>query len=516
VLGQDTVLHNHPRPEPESTHIAEELNLPVPIRMRAFESRVFKGGIYDHSEASTDHWADEDSNLKSLTVWAPDWPKKGAAQPIPHTQVIPADLSDWSYRAPQGFIAVDPVRGRMVFPSSQLPKKGVKVHYHYAFSADLGGGEYRRTLTHPLDYKLYRVGEEEDFTNLRAALDAWMSEREDHPTAVIEVQESSVYTEPLNLELKAGENLQIRAASGARPVLRLLDYVADRPDAFSIHGARGSRFTLDGFLVTGRGLKVYGPDLNTDSESTSSDGDLCDLRIRHCTLVPGWGLHCDCEPKHPSEPSIELINTRARLKVQHSILGAIHVVADEVQTEPAPIEISDSILDATSEDRMALGAQNLPAAFARLSIWRSTIFGQVLVHALEMAENCIFTSLVKVVRRQVGCVRYCYVPAGSRTPRRHRCQPDQVIQALGSAADDEAKMQARQRVLPLFTSTRYGDAAYAQLSDLCAEEITRGADDESEMGVFHDLFQPQRAANLRARLDEFTPAGMETGIFYAT
>jgi len=41
-----------------------------------------------------------------------------------------------------------------------------------------------------------------------------------------------------------------------------------------------------------------------------------------------------------------------------------------------------------------------------------------------------------------------------------------------------------------------------------------GLDDESELGVFHDLFQPQRAANLRARLDEHTPAGMDAGIVY--
>jgi hypothetical protein len=54
------------------------------------------------------------------------------------------------------------------------------------------------------------------------------------------------------------------------------------------------------------------------------------------------------------------------------------------------------------------------------------------------------------------------------------------------------------------------------LAATCAEEITRGADDESEMGVFHDLHQPQRAANLRARLDEYTPAGMEACIIYAS
>jgi len=47
-------------------------------------------------------------------------------------------------------------------------------------------------------------------------------------------------------------------------------------------------------------------------------------------------------------------------------------------------------------------------------------------------------------------------------------------------------------------------------------EIKRGADDESEMGVFHDLFQPQREANLRARLEEYTPAGIDAGVIFVT
>jgi hypothetical protein len=36
------------------------------------------------------------------------------------------------------------------------------------------------------------------------------------------------------------------------------------------------------------------------------------------------------------------------------------------------------------------------------------------------------------------------------------------------------------------------------------------------MGVFHNLYQPQRAANLRARLDEFAPIDAEIGIIYAS
>jgi hypothetical protein len=35
------------------------------------------------------------------------------------------------------------------------------------------------------------------------------------------------------------------------------------------------------------------------------------------------------------------------------------------------------------------------------------------------------------------------------------------------------------------------------------------------LGVFHDLFQPQREANLRTRLDEFTPAGINAGVVLA-
>ena len=67
---------------------------------------------------------------------------------------------------------------------------------------------------------------------------------------------------------------------------------------------------------------------------------------------------------------------------------------------------------------------------------------------------------------------------------------------------------------PRFDSLRYGEPDIAQLADDCAEEIRRGADDDSEMGVFHDLFNPQRLANLRARLAEYTPAGMEAGVLF--
>jgi hypothetical protein len=36
------------------------------------------------------------------------------------------------------------------------------------------------------------------------------------------------------------------------------------------------------------------------------------------------------------------------------------------------------------------------------------------------------------------------------------------------------------------------------------------------MGAFHDLYQPQREANLLERLEEFVPAAMDAGVIFAT
>jgi hypothetical protein len=46
--------------------------------------------------------------------------------------------------------------------------------------------------------------------------------------------------------------------------------------------------------------------------------------------------------------------------------------------------------------------------------------------------------------------------------------------------------------------------------------VRRGADDESEMGAFHHLFQPQRETNVRIRLDEYLRFGLEAGVFFET
>jgi hypothetical protein len=137
----------------------------------------------------------------------------------------------------------------------------------------------------------------------------------------------------------------------------------------------------------------------------------------------------------------------------------------------------------------------------------------VHVEALPLASETIFTKLVTTDRLQSGCVRFSYLPFGSRAPRIYRCQPQLATDATTDPLEQET---LRARLRPDFTSKRYGDSGYAQLSAACPGEIRTGAEDGSEMGAFSGLAQPQREANLRIRLDEYLPAGREGGLIYVT
>ena len=69
---------------------------------------------------------------------------------------------------------------------------------------------------------------------------------------------------------------------------------------------------------------------------------------------------------------------------------------------------------------------------------------------------------------------------------------------------------------PACTAPRYGPPAYGQLSAACPPQITTGAGDGAEMGVFNSLQGAVREANLRTALTEHLRFGLEAGIFYVT
>jgi hypothetical protein len=338
----------------------------------------------------------------------------------------------------------------------------------------------------------------------------------DKKNVVIEITDSRLYEEKLSIKVPEGVRVQLRAANRKRPVLQIPDRVSKR-DAFRVELGKQSHFTLDGLLIGGRAVHIRG---------VGDDSCPPTVVIKHCTLVPGWAIDAHCRPSDADEPSLELRDSSAHVRIEHSILGSIEVSQNEALTDPVPISISDSVVDATGRKLDAIsGTSGCSFAFATLDIARTTVIGHTHAHAIRLAEDSIFYGHVEVARRQIGCVRFCYVPPKSRTPRRYECQPDLVVGKAAKAAEDEQKSKEEKdaaeeaearRVEPRFNSTRYGLPVYCQLSLDCAPEITAGAADDSEMGLFHDLFQPQRAANLRVRFNEHVPASADVHIDFAS
>ncbi|MEH2002845.1 MAG: hypothetical protein V7L00_29645 [Nostoc sp.] len=347
-------------------------------------------------------------------------------------------------------------------------------------------------------YTLYKVGQNSgEYHRINDAILQWQVEQPRYAT--IEIIDSGVYVEHIRIDIDTNQSLELRAANCKRPTIRLLNWRTALGDALNVTVKSGSCFTLDGLLITGRGVRIETDPIEYEYGASTCEQKPTQITIRHSTLVPGWTLHCDCQPRRSNEPSLELFNIDAHVKIEHSIIGAIEVNQNEVHDDPIPIYISDSIIDATSVEGKAISSADYPVAHTQLTIKRCTVFGQIRVRAIDLAENSIFDGQMHVIRRQLGCIRFCYIMPNSRTPRRYNCQPDQASY-----------------LRPQFNSTRYGTPTYCQLADNCADEIKQGADDESEIGVFHDLYQPQRVTNLRVHLDEYTPAGMEAGIIYAT
>jgi hypothetical protein len=235
----------------------------------------------------------------------------------------------------------------------------------------------------------------------------------------------------------------------------------------------------------------------------------------------------------PISLTVEIANLE--LAIDHAILGPICL------SRGSRARIDDSIVDATDPAGVAIAApavtEPCDGLAGELTIVASTVVGKIASDRLELVSNSIlfarlaeagdaWAAPVRAARKQDGCLRFSYVPQGSIVPRRHRCQPqlaiDQEIAARETALGgpvppaERARIRVRQsrRLRPSFTSLRYGQPAYLQLRARTPREIRAGADDESEMGAFHALYQPQREANLRIRLDEYLRFGLEAGLFF--
>jgi hypothetical protein len=215
-----------------------------------------------------------------------------------------------------------------------------------------------------------------------------------------------------------------------------------------------------------------------------ADGDLGRLDLDHVTVVPGDG--------HVEVPAG---NRDLSVRIANSIVGA---VANEGPT----ISVTASVVDGA-------GTAAIDAPDCVLALDTTTVLGDLGCRTLT-ASDCLLVGTTDVERTQEGCVRYSYVGDGSRTPRRHHCQPDLALRS--TPAGGEAATVAR--LTPQLTSERFGDAGYGVLDDRSAPELRSGSSTGSDMGTCAGLLRPDREANLRIALDEYLRVGLTAGAFH--
>jgi hypothetical protein len=523
-LGARTPPLHRPNAATDPTRLAEEAELPVPIRPGLFQR----------------HPARDYGPRRSLAIWER---REGQRSPtlVPAERLVLADLDPAPPPGlPAGSIALDLNRGRIAVVESRPPDGQYRpappefwATYHYAAPGDLGGGDYPRDPSGPADAVLAVVrsldDEDPDETqvmpavgpaepapsespneprppsrieSLDAALNWWLDDvdpqiRRVRPL-VVEFRDDGRYGWSRPLALLPGERVTIRAARGRRPTIQPavdLEFIGHCHPA----GQPGGSLTLDGLGFGAAPLVLRGA--------------LESVAIRHCTLAPALGMGLDGAPSHPDKTVLLLRGFQADLRIERSIVGAIGVRppwhdSGVVPTgrQPPRFVILDSILDNARGPCPALGGQGCIVAFARLTAARTTVFGSLEVHALERAEDCLFVGRVFVARRTRGQIRFSYLqpdPANA-TPTLYLCQP----------VNDMDRSTRTPAVAPRFRSRSYGDPSYALLTRDTPDAIRAGASDEGEMGAFHDDYLALRERNLRARVADFTPVGHVTTLLF--
>lgn len=406
---------------------------------------------------------------------------------------------------------VDPELGRIALPpaSGGQPLPKVKVFYQYGFNADMGGGEYDRAGTVAVQdlafvFPFPDTAGVPRYTTLQGAVTFAIAQLRANGQAAVEITDSRTYPETGSLALAAdlleGTSLELRAAEGARPTLLLTGEI-------SVTGAASSSFYLNGLLIAGSAgmapanptpaALVHAPAKRPDGSANA----LGRLNISHCTLVPGWSVDTHGTPRFPAQPALIAEPAGLTVTVARSILGAIR--APEFVTMNA----SDSIVDSTDPTQVAYADLDGISGGGPLTLVGCTVVGKTHATLLALVSDSIFwTALVKgdmwvtgliSDREQVGCVRFSFLPAGAKTPRRFEC----VEQAIAGPQ-------------PIFFALRYGRPGYMKLLASTPDVVRRGADDGGEMGAFHFVLAPLRETDLAVRMQEYLPVGLEFGIIY--
>jgi hypothetical protein len=404
---------------------------------------------------------------------------------------------------------IDPELGRVALPPTSGGGKAptLTASYFYGFNGDMGGGAYARAEAFAVVGPAADVLPYPDtkaparYASLAQALQFAIVQAGLQGRAAVEVRGNGVFNEfggaGAGVDLPTGVFIELRAADGSRPTVLL-----DSP--ISVTGGADSGFALNGLLLGASPTMVaLGPApaglvVAPAKRPTGEASQLATLAVTDCTLAPGWAVTSAGAPVVPGGVSLALQTPGLEVTATHAILGSVR--ADTLVT----VKLCDSLIDATGKGLTAY-ASSAGLGGGALTLEGCTAVGQVHAQELTLVSNSIVWATARgpnapglvADRVQTGCVRFSFLPAKSITPRRFEC----VEQALAS-------------VQPIFASLQYGDPAYGKLWACTDDAVRRGADDGGEMGAFHFMQASPKERDLRLRLQEYLPVGLEVGLIY--
>lgn len=408
-------------------------------------------------------------------------------------------------------LCIDPELGRIALPplAAGAAKPSLQTSFYTGFNADMGGGEYPRSGTFAVQPETPALpfpdtASPARYSTIQDAVDFAIANIGASLQLAIEITNSDVY-EPgrvyaagsttLQINVPANVTMELRAADGFRPTLVLNSEI-------TVTGGADSALSLNGLLI------AYAPASATAATPVAAlhvpataTNALAQLALNHCTLIPGLAVTPQHAPQVPGQPSLVAELPGMQVVVKTSILGGIRT------HELASLNLLDTIVDACSPTAVAYANLDGTTGGGSLTMQGCTVNGKIHATLFALISDCIvlselaagdtWTGPLWADRKQQGCVRFSYVPAGSVLPRNFEC----VQQGAGVSP-------------PIFYSWRYGDPGYGKLLPSTADSIRRGADDGGEMGAFHFVLAPLRETDLRVRLQEYLPVALEFGIFY--
>jgi hypothetical protein len=491
-LGLSAPLYNLPTTLRTLTDMHSESTMSLPLRRSVLEAEWLE-------RTKTNIWSGPGylGDIPAFQIWISD--RNGLPYRLHSAELAIRDLTHWHYpEEGSGVLAfVDPELGRFTL-AKPYPVKTIRTSYNYGFSADIGGGAYNRSIeTSRAVHPFWTASVSASITtsrfpyyaSLTEAIEAWKESGQSGQINILDSASYAMLDSPLLLDAQL---LCINAVNGQRPCLY---------GRLSVKGlSNGGALTLNGCLL---------------KSSLQIDGNLR-VTLQDCTLAPKAGRSSIqgtpiIIPNSQSDTSFDVHGLA--ITIQKCIIGGMYFAT----TGDVHLEITDSIID--GGDLAAIRCDNHHASAKThttitASFQRSTVLGSVQIANLASAVDSIFTEPLHVSRRNQGYLCFCFVPNGSTTPVRYRCQPDLAFETAKNTS--EAQEAVLLKLKPVFNDTRYGMPSYGQLGLRCPIEIRSGAENGSEMGAFRQLNAVLREQGLKRALKEYLPYGLDAEVFCMT